>query len=113
MPFNEMRKKEIEEEEKYRHAVVKSIKQSNKNPASQKHGAPLILSIFIPGLGQLVKGEVKKGLYIFFGPIIAFIIIFIIGFFGGKGSGALSLLGTLWMVSIILYFWQLLDAYNN
>lgn len=112
MSLSEKRKKEIEEEEKYRHAVVKSIKHSNE-PASQKHGAPLVLSIFIPGLGQLVKGEVKKGLWIFFGPILAFLIIFIIGFFGGKNSDPLGMLSSLWMISIIVYFWQLFDAYNN
>lgn len=110
MTLSEKRKQEIEEEEKYRQAVVSSIKHSNKL-ASQKHGAPLVLSIFIPGLGQLVKGQAKKGLWIFFGPIIAFLIILIIGFFDGHSAS--GLLGTLWMITIILYFWQLFDAYNN
>lgn len=110
MTLSEKRKKEIEEEEKYRQAVVSSIKHSNKL-ASQKHGAPLVLSIFIPGLGQLIKGQVKKGLWIFFGPIIAFFTILVIGFINGQYAS--GLLGTLWMITIILYFWQLFDAYNN
>lgn len=112
MSLSEKRKKEIEEEEKYRHAVVKSIKHSNQT-TTQKHGVPLVLSIFIPGLGQLVKGQVKKGLWIFFGPIIVFLIIFIFSFMGGNGASVFSSISSLWMLSVILYFWQLFDAYNN
>src|SRR6266849_1303746 len=113
MSLSEKRKHEIEEEEKYRHAVVKAIKHGGKK-SSQKHGAPLLLSIFIPGLGQLVKGEVKKGLLIFFAPIIAFLVILILGFVGGSnnGSNILNLVGLSWFGYIILYIWQLIDAYN-
>ena len=112
MALTEEEKRKIEEEEKYRHAVVKSITHSNQS-VPQKHGAPLILSIFIPGLGQIVKGEVKKGLWILFGPIIAFLIIFIFSFIGGSGASVFSSISSLWMLSVILYFWQLFDAYNN
>ena len=41
------KKRKIEEEEKYTHAVAASI-TGTSHPASQKHGAPLILSVFIP-----------------------------------------------------------------
>jgi hypothetical protein len=112
MSLSEKRRKEIEEEEKYRNSVVASINNSNK-PTALKHGATLVLSIFIPGLGQLVKGEVKKGLWIFFGPIIVFLIILIFSFAGGNGASVFSSISSLWLLSIILYFWQLFDAYNN
>lgn len=110
MPLSAEEKRKIEEEEKYRRAVVASVTQGQNTP---KHGAPLLLSFFIPGLGQLVKGQVKKGLLIFFGPIIAFFIFLILGFMGGKGSGILALFGQLWIGWIVLYIWQLIDAYNN
>lgn len=106
------KKRKIEEEEKYRHAVAASI-TGTSHPASQKHGAPLLLSVFIPGLGQLAKGHVKKGLLIFFGPSIAFIVLLVLSFGGSNGSNILSLLGQFWLAGIVLYIWQLIDAYNN
>lgn len=120
MLLTEKRKLEIEEEEKYRHAVVKSIKHSNQL-TTQKHGVPLILSLIIPGLGQLVKGQVKKGLFIFFGPAIVFSIIIIFGILTGNANGnnnsnglqILNLLSNYFIAYIILYIWQLIDAYNN
>src|SRR5436189_4607524 len=34
--------------------------------ARMRHGAPALLSFFIPGLGQLIKGDVLKGIIVFF-----------------------------------------------
>jgi hypothetical protein len=112
MALTESNKRKIEEEEKYRRAVAATI-TDNSHSLTQKHGVPLLLSIFIPGLGQLVKGQVKKGLLIFFAPIAVFFFLFFLSFLGGKGSDMLALLGNLWFGSIILYIWQLIDAYNN
>ena len=109
MTLSTLKKRKIEEEEKYRHAVVASV---SDRKAIQKHGVPLLLSVFIPGLGQLVKGHVKKGLLIFFAPSFAFIIILIQGN-GGSGSQIFALMGQFWIAGTILYFWQLYDAYNN
>jgi len=111
MSLSEKRKKEIKEEEKYRHAVVTSIRHGG-HTSSQKHGVPLILSIFIPGLGQLVKGQVKKGFLIFFAPVFA-VIFLLISSVGGNGSYFLASLGNAWIAWFILYVWQLIDAYNN
>ena len=48
----------------------------------EKHGIPALLSVFLPGLGQLIKGDVKKGLtYIGFTILAAFMCLFLIGFF--------------------------------
>lgn len=110
MALSEKRKKEIEEEEKYRRAVAGSISQTKL--ISQKHGVPLLLSFIIPGLGQLVKGQVKKGLLIFFAPIVGFLVFLIVGFLMNN-SGVFALLGYLWLGVIVLYIWQLIDAYNN
>jgi TM2 domain-containing membrane protein YozV len=61
--------------------------------SKQKHGVPALLSFFIPGLGQIVKGQAGKGILIFFGVGIGFVLLFIPG--------------------IIVWIWQIADAYNN
>jgi TM2 domain-containing membrane protein YozV len=60
--------------------------------SNQKHGVPALLSFFIPGLGQIIKGQVGKGILIFF----------------GVGLGMLLVIP-----GIILWIWQIADAYNN
>lgn len=110
MTLTKIEKKKIEEEEKYRRAVAASI---SSRKIAQKHGVPLLLSVFIPGLGQIIKGQVKKGLLIFFAPSIAFIIFLLLGFLGNNGSNVLALFSYLVFGGIAFYIWQLYDAYNN
>ena len=110
MALTEAHKRKIREEEKYRKAVVASISTSKD---TQKHGVPLLLSVFIPGLGQIIKGQVKKGLLIFIAPSIAFIIFLLFGFLGSNGSNVLALVGYIWFGGIAFYIWQLIDAYNS
>jgi len=64
----------------------------------ETYGVPAILSFFIPGLGQMIKGEVGKGILIF------------IGFWISVGLFAI-LIG--FITTPILYFWQIIDAYNK
>ncbi|HXU06302.1 MAG TPA: hypothetical protein VN903_35345 [Polyangia bacterium] len=49
--------------------------------ARARHSAPAILSFFIPGLGQLIKGDVLKGI-LFFGLSVVFALLcyVVIGF---------------------------------
>jgi hypothetical protein len=112
MSLSVAKKLKIEEEEKYRNAVAASITESSQD-ANQKHGIPLVLSVFIPGLGQIVKGQMKKGLIIFFAPSIAFLLLFLFNFIGRDGSNVIALLGKFWLAGIVLYVWQLYDAYNK
>ena len=79
----------INEEEKQRVLLGSTVTQSM---TSQKHGVPALLSFFIPGLGQIVKGEVGKGIFIFI----------------GVGIGSLLIIP-----GIILWVWQIADAYNS
>ena len=63
---------------------------------NQKHSLPALISFFIPGLGQLIKGDVIKGISIW---IIGGIVIF---FF--------------WWTVIIpfaIWAWNIYDAYNS
>lgn len=64
----------------------------------QKHGIPALLSFFIPGLGQIIKGHVGKGILIMIGMVISIIMIF-------------ALIGIL--TTPILYIWNIYDAYNS
>lgn len=86
--LTEKEKRRIEEEEKYRLQV-----SSSHEKIQIKHGLPALLSFFIPGLGQLVKGEVGKGILIFIGFIIGIFLFVVPG--------------------MILWIWQIIDAYNN
>lgn len=61
------------------------------------HGIPALFSFFIPGLGQLVKGDLLKALGIW----IAFII-----------TGAVHIFGIGYLIWLIIWIWQLYDAYN-
>ncbi len=64
----------------------------------QKHGIPALLSFFIPGLGQLIKGEVGKGILIFLGMVVSTFLIFIV----------IGLITT-----PVLWVWNIYDAYNS
>jgi TM2 domain-containing membrane protein YozV len=89
MVLTEEQKRKIEEEEKYRLQIAASVTP----PANQKHGVPALLSFFIPGLGQIVKGQVAKGIFTF------------IGF----GLGILMFV----IPGVIVWIWQIVDAYND
>ena len=65
---------------------------------SEKHGIPALMNVFLPGLGQIVKGEVGKGVLIMIGWVVSFLLCFIL-------SGLILL--------PILYIWSIYDAYNN
>ena len=64
--------------------------------ANQKHGVPALISFFIPGLGQLIKGQILKG-----------ILIWIIG-----GIAAFLLWWTI-IVPFVIWAWNVYDAYNS
>ncbi|MFA6005326.1 MAG: hypothetical protein WC775_02465 [Patescibacteria group bacterium] len=89
MALTEAQKRRIEEEERYREQMSNQIVATQ----TQKHGFPALLSLFIPGLGQLVKSQVGKGLLIFICTIIGYMMFFLPGF--------------------LIHLWQIADAYNN
>lgn len=87
MELTEEQKLKIESEEKYRSQLRKDIS------TTQKHGVPAILSFFVPGLGQLVKGQIGRGVLIFFLTLFGFALFAIPG--------------------LIIHIWQIVDAYNK
>lgn len=90
LPFTKEQKRRIKEEE---NEDLRMQLKSIVSKTGQKHGVPAILSLFIPGLGQIVKGQVGKGIVIFFGVILGFMLLVIPG--------------------VIIWIWQIADAYNK
>jgi TM2 domain-containing membrane protein YozV len=66
---------------------------SDTSNSNQKHGIPALLSFFFPGLGQIIKGQVGKGILTFLGVGLGLMLLVIPG--------------------IIVWIWQIADAYNN
>lgn len=89
MSLTEKEKEKIEAEEGYRAQVARGIQVSS----SQKYGVPAVLSLIIPGLGQLVKGQVGKGIIYFCLNLFRYLLFVVPGF--------------------ILHIWVIVDAYNN
>ena len=89
MPLTDEEKKKIEEEEKYRTEVAASASSQTK----QTYGLPALLSFFLPGLGQIIKGQVVKGIFVFIGVGIGLIFLVIPG--------------------ILIWIWQIKDAYSD
>ena len=88
MALTEEEMRAIEQEER-----AKIQPKTSAGKSSQKHSVPAILSFFIPGLGQLVKGQVGRGILIFFGTALGLAMAVIPG--------------------IIVWIWQITDAYNK
>lgn len=95
MALTEAQKRRIEEEEIHRRQIAQSLDIS---PSNQKYGLPALLSFFIPGLGQMVKGQVGKGILIITVWLLSFILI-------------ITIVGAI--VPLIIYIWQIADAYND
>ncbi|HRN70367.1 MAG TPA: hypothetical protein PLS49_04220 [Candidatus Woesebacteria bacterium] len=89
MALTEAQKRKIEEEELYR-AQMRSFAQPQ---GSQKHGVPAIVSLLLPGVGQMIKGQVGKGILILIATGIGYLMLVLPG--------------------IIIHIWQVVDAYNN
>ena len=89
MSLTEAEKKKIEEEERFRMQIAADRPQS----APQTHGVPALLSFFIPGLGQIVKGQVVKGIFTFIGVGLGLFMLVIPG--------------------VVIWIWQIVDAYND
>ena len=62
----------------------------------QKHGVPALVSFFIPGLGQIIKGQILKGILIWIG-----------------GGLLCFLLWWTFIIPFIIWAWNVYDAYNS
>lgn len=63
---------------------------------SQKHGIPALFSFFIPGLGQIIKGQIIKGILIWaIGGVLSFFLWWTV------------------IVPLAVWVWNVYDAYNS
>lgn len=64
--------------------------------ASQKYGVPALISFFIPGLGQVIKGHVIKGILIWLiGGLVGFLLFWTV------------------IIPFVIWVWNVYDAYNS
>ena len=64
--------------------------------AAAKHGVPALISFFIPGLGQLIKGQILKAIMIWIvGGVISFFLWWTI------------------IIPFLIWVWNVYDAYNS
>ncbi len=62
----------------------------------QTYGLPALLSIFVPGLGQLIKGHILKAFLIWaVGGVISFLLVWTM------------------VVPFLIWAWNVYDAYNS
>lgn len=65
--------------------------------SQRKYGVPALISLIVPGLGQIIKGEIFKGLGIMLALFISSVLsVILIGF----------------ITTPLIFFWQVYDAYN-
>ncbi len=64
----------------------------------ERYGVPALLSFLIPGLGQIVKGHILRGILFFI--VMVFSVISIIFFVG-------------LITTPIIFVWNVYDAYNS
>ncbi|QGA80102.1 hypothetical protein [Candidatus Nanohalobium constans] len=66
--------------------------------ADDTYGIPALLSFFLPGLGQIIKGQVWKGIGLMLGAFI---------------SGLLALVLIGFLIYPIIWIYSVYDAYNT
>jgi len=77
-------------------------------------GIAAILSLIIMGLGQIYVGKLKRGLALLFLGIILGVVnvVLFFGLFVVVGPAALAVPVILGIVSLIIWIWQIFDAYK-
>jgi hypothetical protein len=83
-----------------------------KNP-NQKHGFPAFVSFFLPGIGQLIKGHIGKCflIWLYYAAILCLIYCLSIeGYLRGPSTGISFI--TVLLLLLILWIWNIYDAYN-
>ena len=95
MALTESQKRRIEEEERHRAQIAATVGAMR---GEQKYGVPALLSFIFPGLGQVIKGQVGKGVLIMIAQFVFFLLSFVV-------IGVIPL--------IILWIWAITDAYNH
>ena len=82
-----------------------------KNP-----GLAAVISLFIPGGGQMYAGYITRGFFILGACILVPMIMLALSFFSAlaepTGGAALGMGVFGWIIMVALWIWQVYDAYN-
>lgn len=98
---------------------MEHFEQQNSQPIqhqeiNKKHGVPALISFFIPGVGQLIKGHIGKAFLIWLLIVGAFVIFAIGGVSTQQGDDSKAVLTLLGLVALVaIFFWNIYDAYNS
>jgi len=84
----------------------------------ETHGFPAFMSFILPGLGQIIKGQVGKGIAIMIAEIILGVSLLIelslLGeSYGYALKGAQVITAILFLIWFPLWIWNIYDAYNK
>lgn len=81
---------------------------------NKKYGVPALISFFIPGVGQLIKGHIGKAFLIWLLIVGAFLLFIIGGVSTQQGDDSKAILTLLGFVALVaIFFWNIYDAYNS
>jgi hypothetical protein len=88
---------------------VEDARVSYVSDGGGRHGVPALLSLFLPGLGQIVKGDILRAFLVwglFLADIAGFSVFFVLT--GWPAALCLGLAG-----AAIIWLWNVYDAYNR
>lgn len=83
-------------------------KKETKPVNNNKHGVPALLSFFVPGLGQLIKGQFIKAIAIWGSGLFIWF-----AFFDSILSGQVGLSILIYIIPFAVWLWNVYDAYNS
>jgi lambda repressor-like predicted transcriptional regulator len=85
---------------------------SQSAPANaETHGIPALLSFFLPGVGQLIKGHVARAFKVWGVGVLLAILPYVVGFAVSAPIGVLTAFAA-GFAGIIVWFYQVYDAYK-
>jgi len=94
--------------------INNTISQDTSNKNNIEVSNNWIASIFIPGLGQMLMGEIGRGILFLIGTIVSFIvpnILYVMNTWTSDRTGGFNdlLFGSICM--LIVYIWNISDSY--
>ena len=93
-------------------------KRKNISENKTRHGVPALVSLFVPGLGQIIKGDVGKGIVAILSILICWIGPFVlIGITMGE-SGDENIVYPIMLalgicLGLIIYLYQVYETYTS
>lgn len=84
----------------------------NAKPTHKSAGLAFLISLIVPGAGQMYCGKVSRGL-LTLGFFVVGMVLSVVGFSMEQNSGSEQIAGIGVMVALVLYVFSFLDAYYS